>query len=68
MMDIHRKKCSISQVGRKCQLSLNANLFDTHQIGKQLRGLRTLSADAGRDGGIAYTFWNVCALVPQPGK
>lgn len=65
MMDVHRKKCSISQEGRKCQSKPIGKLFYTHQIGKELGSLTASGADADADGGIAYTPWRVCTLVPQ---
>lgn len=68
VMGIHRRKSSVSQVGRKCKLNPNGNLFDTHQAGKELRSLTTPGADAGAGGGLLYTPWRVCALVPPHWK
>lgn len=60
IMDIYRKKCSISEVGRKYKLNPKENLFYTHQIGKQLRSL-TSSTDTSLDERIASTLWSVGA-------
>lgn len=65
MMDIHRKKCLISLVSRKCKLNPNKNVFYTHQTGKQLRNLTASSADEGADERAAHVPWSVCALGPR---